>query len=219
MPANGSCYIERGETKILVAVYGPREIYRQNKLTALGDIFCDFKFAPFSSKKRKPLQTTKEEQLIAMHVQQSLLSVVCRQMLENTQLDVFMQVLQDDGSVLSTTLIAAGLALANASVPMFDIITAGTVGVFKNRTFLDPTAAEEELCEDGGHNHGIVTMAKLPTFNQVAGMWQTGHLFYEMLDEANSLIEAESKEIGQVVKQVLVRKIKDSKIEIGLDSE
>ena len=39
-----------------------------------------------------------------------------------SQVDVFVVVLENDGSTLATSLTAAGLALADASIHMFDLI-------------------------------------------------------------------------------------------------
>lgn len=45
----------------------------------------------------------------------------------NFQVDVYVLVLENDGSVLAAAINCAGLALADASVPMYDLVSAATM--------------------------------------------------------------------------------------------
>ena len=44
-----------------------------------------------------------------------------------SNVDVFVHVLQDDGGALAAAITAAGAALADASVPMYDLVTAAAL--------------------------------------------------------------------------------------------
>ena len=51
--AQGSAYIEQGQTKAICAVYGPREIPRKSDFTMKGILNCTIERTPFSGSKRK----------------------------------------------------------------------------------------------------------------------------------------------------------------------
>ncbi|XP_037033549.1 exosome complex component MTR3-like [Bradysia coprophila] len=207
--AKGSAYIELGNTKVIVAVYDPREIPKQNKYSALGELFCDFKFSSFASKKRRSPQTDSEEQSLALSMKRSLMPVVCRHEFPNFQVDIFANVIQDDGSVLGAAITCAGLALADAGIPMYDIITSTTVGIIDNKIILDPNAAEEDVCNNGfgDQEHGIIVMSRLSTHDQISELWQSGFIHLDTLQSANKLLLETTQEIVPIIKKILVKKI------------
>ena len=51
--AQGSAYIEQGQTKAICAVYGPREIPRKSDFTMKGILNCTIERTPFAGFKRK----------------------------------------------------------------------------------------------------------------------------------------------------------------------
>lgn len=148
-------------------------------------------------------------------MRRALESVVCRHEFPNFQVDIFANVLQDDGSALAAAITCAGLALADAGIPMYDVVTAVTVGCLDGgeRLLLDPTASEEDLCTNGAAadaEHGIVMMARLATLDQVAELWQTGSMRVETLRAAGALLERSNGEVVPIVQQILVRKVLNS---------
>lgn len=142
-------------------------------------------------------------------MKRSLMSVVCRHEFPNFQVDIFANVIQDDGSVLGAAITCAGLALADAGIPMYDIITATTVGVIDNKIILDPTAAEEDLCNNGfgDQEHGTIMMSRLSTHDQISELWQSGFIQLDTLKSANKLLLETTKEIVPIIKQILVKKV------------
>lgn len=134
---------------------------------------------------------------------------VCRHEFPNFQVDIFANVIQDDGSVLGAAITCGGLALADAGIPMYDIITATTVGIIDNRIILDPTAAEEDVCNNGlgDQEHGIIMMSRLSTHDQISELWQCGFIHLETLQLANKLLLETAKEIVPIIKQILVKKV------------
>lgn len=139
---------------------------------------------------------------------------MCRHEFPNFQVDIFAHCLQDDGSALAAAITAAGLALADAGIPMYDVITAATVGYIGQRQLLDPTAAEEELCSLGAEldgaaddEHGLVMMARLSTLDQVSELWQTGSLRLQTIQAASKRLAETNRGQVPIVQQILVRKV------------
>lgn len=136
-------------------------------------------------------------------------------------------VLQDDGSVLGAAITCAGLALADAGIPMYDVITATTVGIVDDQLLLDPSAAEEDLCQtglEGNAEHGVVMMSRLATHDQVSELYQSGALSIESLRTINDLLLSTNKEIVPIIKQILVKHVlrnvnNSTKDQISIDNK
>lgn len=139
----------------------------------------------------------------------ALQPAVCRHEFQNFQVDIFANVLQDGGSVLSSTITCAGLALADAGIPMFDIITASTIGFVDGKFFVDPDKNEEELCLQGNSKdeHGTLLVARLPTHEQISEFYITGILSQETIIKATNLANETNKKYVELVKQILVQKV------------
>uniref|UniRef100_A0A6B2EBB7 Putative exosomal 3'-5' exoribonuclease complex subunit rrp41-like protein n=1 Tax=Phlebotomus kandelakii TaxID=1109342 RepID=A0A6B2EBB7_9DIPT len=207
--AKGSAYMEVGATKVIVSVFDPRELPRQSKYSINGDLYCDFKFSPFACVHRKGLQTDNEEKSLAQALKRALEPAVCRHEFPNFQVDVFANVLEDDGSALAATITASGLALADAGIPMFDVLTATNAAILGERILMDPTRQEEELSlsSNSPDEHGLVTLARMSTHEQISEIWQTGSLKMETLQEAiDRLVEA-NRNVVPVIQQTLIERV------------
>lgn len=207
--AKGSAYLELGKTKVIVSIFDPREIKNQNKYSNSGELYCDFKFSPFASIKRKPPQTDSDEKSLSLALMRALLPAVCRHEFPNFQVDIYANIIQDGGSCLSAAITCAGLALADAGIPMYDVVTAATVGILNDKILLDPTNMEEDLCLQGtdSEEHGIVTMARLSTHEQISELWQSGFMTLTTLKSVNQLLIESNKALVPIIKQNLVKKI------------
>ena len=76
--AKGSAYLELNNTKVLVSVFEPREIPRLSEFTPNGEIYCEFKFAPFYGLERKGHIMDLEEKDLSIILKRSLEPAVCR---------------------------------------------------------------------------------------------------------------------------------------------
>uniref|UniRef100_A0A182WDZ1 Uncharacterized protein n=1 Tax=Anopheles minimus TaxID=112268 RepID=A0A182WDZ1_9DIPT len=219
--AKGSAYVELGNTKVIVSVFDPREIPKQSKFNQLGDLYCDFKYSPFASTVRKAPPTDARERSMATALTSALNPSVCRHLFPNLQIDVFVNVLEDDGSTLAVAITAAGLALGDASIPMFDVVMAATAGILGNRMIVDPTAEEETLCMDGytEGNHGMVVLAKLPTLDQVPEIWQYGNVDVETLWQTCKQLNTNCGDLVPIVQQLLVSKVQTHLRELEIESD
>lgn len=208
--AKGSAYIELGDTKVTVAVFDPREIPNKNKFNSQGELNCDFKFSPFACVRRRAPMPDSDEKSLARALHRALLPAVCRQEFPNFQVDVFVNVLEDDGSALAAAITAAGLALADAGIPMYDIITATNCGILDAKLFLDPTRVEEELCLSSSCvavDHGLITIARLSNHEQISEIWSCGSLDIEKVDKSLDVLSKSSQEVATVIEEVLVKRV------------
>lgn len=176
-----------------------------------GELFCDFKFAPYASK-RRPTKNDVVEKSLALSLKKALLPAVCRYAFANFQVDIFVYVIEDDGSVLSAAITAAGLAISDAGVPMYDIVTATTVAVFDNQVLIDPTKAEEDVCTsvDLDQEHGLIVMSSLHSLDQVSELWCCGLMSSETISRLTEVLREQNRQTAPIIKQILVNKVKNS---------
>lgn len=177
-----------------------------------GELFCEFKFSPFATKRRSVKNDVVEKSL-ALSLKRALLPAICRYAFTNFQVDIYINVIEDDGSVLAAAITAAGLAIADAGIPMYDIVTATAVAVLDNdRILIDPTKNEEETCNsvDSDQEHGTIVMSSLHTLEQVSELWCCGLMCSETVTRLTDVLRDQNKQIVPIVQQILVNKIKNS---------
>lgn len=206
--------MEMGQTKVMVSVFDPREIPNRSDYSLKGEIYCEFKFAPFSCPKRRLHQQDNEEKQCSFIMKKALESAVCLHELPNFQVDIYALVLHNDGSALSAAITAAGIALAEAGVPIYDMVTSVTVGVQQGINFLDPTLLEEQMCQTqfasgkySNPNHAVVIISKLPMQQQLCQFHQTGYMSLDQLKGSLELLTKASETIVPLVQKCLLNHV------------
>lgn len=179
-----------------------------NSFSDKGQLYCDFKYAPFSRETRKSVGDN-EEKLMSNNIRNALESVVCLHEFPNYQIDIFIMVLEDDGSVLSTSIMAAGLAFVDASIPCFDIIASSSAAFINGNILLDPSGKEEEIVSSTNpeENHGTVTISSLDSIDQISQIMFSGHIEPELLIKAKKQLLEINKEHVKYLKKVISLKI------------
>lgn len=142
--ADGSAYYEQGNTRVLAAIYGPREPTNRALLEHDRAIVkCEYSTAMFASTTyRRTWKGDRRSTAAALIVQKAFEGVVLVASYPRSQIDVYVQVLQDDGGALVAAINAASLALVNAGVAMSDFVVACGVGFVDDTFVVDPSAVE-----------------------------------------------------------------------------
>ncbi|XP_013149609.1 PREDICTED: exosome complex component MTR3 [Papilio polytes] len=210
--AKGSSYVEIKNTKVVCSVFDPREIPHQNEFSHLGQIYCEVKFAPFScSSQRRPPAPDAEDKALSEALRQAIEPAVCRHLFPNYQIDVFVYIIENDGSCLAAAINAASLALVDAAVPMYDMITASSMAIVEDKMFVVPNEEEEELAmkspESKEINHGVITLSMLSELSQITSFTQIGSLETACVIKAMDILEKECKELVPNIQKVVVRNV------------
>lgn len=100
-----------------------------------GDVFsdkaiieCDFKFTSFANKSsRRGYLKDQEEREYSNIIAQAVEIAIQREKFPKSSVSINILVLQDGGSSLSTAITCASLALADAGVPLYDLIAGCTI--------------------------------------------------------------------------------------------
>jgi len=142
--AMGSSIFKFGDTFALSAVYGPKPFHPKHLQDPQKAILrCRYSMAPFSTLERVRPGPSRRSIEISMVIKQALSSVIFFEDFPKTGIDVFMEVLQADASTRTAALNAASLALADAGVPMRDLVTSCSVGKVEGKLVLDLDGPED----------------------------------------------------------------------------
>ncbi|RKP27693.1 ribosomal protein S5 domain 2-type protein [Syncephalis pseudoplumigaleata] len=169
--ASGSAYIELGQTKVACAVYGPRQLKKQQGFSEQGRLYCEFKFATFACKKRRhPIRDPQEKEFSQIIVQ-ALAPSIRLDRLPKSVIDLYVTVIENDGtaSCLAAAITAASVALADAGVEMLDLVAATSLGYVHQQLLVDCSAAEEAY-----QQHTDLILAYMPSLGQVTHLLHRG---------------------------------------------
>lgn len=206
--ASGSAYIEQGKNKIIAAVYGPRELHPKHlAIPHRAAIRCRYRMAPFSTDTRKNSWFTRREQELSMVLREAMESVVFSDLYPRVAIDVFIEVLQSDGSTRVAGLTAAALALADAGVSIRDLISACSVGKVNGQVVLDVDGNEDQYGE------ADMPLAILPSTGEIVLHQLNGSLSPEEFDRGIDLAVEGCKKIYELQKEALKKKFENVKEE------
>lgn len=93
-----------------------------------------------------------------------------------SQIDVFVQVIQQDGGLLQACINGTTLALMNAGIPMLDFVCAVSGGVHSTQAMLDLTMLEENDVPN-------VTIAMMPKTRKVSLVTMETRLHVDRFEE------------------------------------
>ena len=160
--ANGSAYIEFGENKILAGVFGPRDVHPKHLAnTDRGIIRCRYHMQPFSVGERKNPAPSRREIEISKVIKEALEPAVMLENFPRTVVDVFIEILQADGGSRCAALDAAAVALADAGIPMRDMVSACAAGNVADTIVLDSTMRKIKKARQTCPWHTCLIWAKL----------------------------------------------------------
>ena len=143
--ANGSAYIEFGDNKILVGVYGPRDVHPKHMSdTNTGILRCRYHMTPFSVGERKNPAPSRREIEISKVIKEALEPALMLKQFPRTAVDVYMEILQADGGTRCAALTGASVALADAGIPMRDLVAGCAAGKAADTIILDVNNEEDQ---------------------------------------------------------------------------
>ena len=199
--ANGSALVEFGKTKVIAAVYGPRELHpRHISLPDRAVIRCRYHMAPFSTEERKNPAPSRREIELSKVIREALEAAIFTELYPRATIDVFIEVLQADGGTRTTGITAASLALADAGIPMKDLVAGVAVGKVDGVLVLDIDQVEDEYGE------ADMPVAMMPSLGKITLLQLNGVLTPEEFREALKLAEKGLREIYRLQREALRRK-------------
>lgn len=196
--ADGSAYVEWGKNKILAAVYGPREIHLKHLQRAERAILrVRYSMAPFSVEERKKPGPDRRSVEISKVIRGALEPALILEMFPRTSIDIFIEVLQADAGTRVAGVTAASLALADAGIPMKDLVAACAAGKVEGEIVLDLNKEEDNYGE------ADVPVAIMPIKNDITLLQMDGYLTKDEFLEAVRLAIKGAKAVYQKQREAL----------------
>ncbi len=147
--ADGSAMIEWGKNRVIAAVYGPREVFPKfltDPQKAL--VSARYVMAPFSSLedhgRSGPNRRSIEISKVAKHVFEN---AILTNKFPKTTVDIYMEVVQSDGGTRIAAITAAAVALADAGIPLKDIVAGCAIGKIDGELVVDLDKIEDNYGE------------------------------------------------------------------------
>lgn len=180
--ADGSAYLEIGGNKILAAVYGPRELHvRRIMRPDMAVIRCRYNMAPFSVGERKRPGPDRRSVEISKITADALRPAIFLEKFPRSTIDVFIEILEAEGGTRCAGITAASVALADAGIPMKDLVVSCAAGKADGNVVLD-------LSEDEDKNgQADVPIAIMPRSGEITLLQTDGHLTPDELNKALDL--------------------------------
>ncbi|KAL0464880.1 UNVERIFIED_CONTAM: Exosome complex component RRP41 [Sesamum latifolium] len=233
--ADGSAVFEMGNTKVIAAVYGPRE--GQNRSQQSNDqalvnyllqsqpaclnfvlskrpsfwvmslhgcqVRCEYSMANFSTgdRMRKPKGDRRSTE-ISLVIRQTMEACILTHLMPRSQIDIFVQVLQADGGTRSACINAATLALADAGIPMCDLVTSCSAGYLNGTPLLDLNYVEDSA---GGPD---VTVGILPKLDKVTLLQMDSKLQLDTFENVMQLAIEGCKAVASYIREILLENTK-----------
>jgi exosome complex component MTR3 len=215
--AAGSALVELGHTKVIAQAVGPVTASSDQVPSSIelnmeeGTLHCEVKYAPHTGFPASTLLaasvstmdhhstnqlssgkinswTIARETDLSSRLSSALAAAVPLKQYPKCALILKITVLQDDGNVLAACITAASLALADAAVEMYDLVTCGSVAVAKGGSDSDELAllADPDLAETQDAD-AVVTLAVLPNWKEVTLWEQSGSMSPDKVNQAMEL--------------------------------
>jgi len=199
--ADGSAYVEIGKNKVRAAVYGPRECHpRHLQDPTKAIIQCKYNMMAFSVSDRKRPGPDRRSVEISKIIAEALESVVLTELYPRASIDVYIEIMQANAGTRCAGLTAASVALADAGIPMRDIIPAVAVGKADGKVLLDLNKEEDNF------GQADVPMALIPKTNEIVLLQMDGNMTREEFDTAMKMGVAACHEIYELQKDALKRR-------------
>ncbi len=209
--ADGSAYFKIGNTVAYAAVYGPRELhpkFLQDPST--GILRCNYNMMPFSGmgNRVRPGQNRRAKE-ISLVTEKALLPVVDLKEYPNAVVDVFIELPQTDAGSRCAGICAASIALADAGIPMKDLVSAVSVGTVDGTIVVDLDYLEEAY-EEGSEGVADIPIAYIPSTKELSLLQMDGVITKDKLVEALETGKKACEEIIEIQKKALKEKYKIS---------
>jgi exosome complex component RRP41 len=203
--AAGSASFKIGKTWAIAAVYGPREIYpRFLANPKKGILRCHYNMMPFSgSGERIRPGNSRRSQEIAMVMTKALEPVIDLSDFPNSVVDVFVQLPQTDAGTRCAAISAASMALAQAGIPMKDMVSSIAVGQVDKMVCADLTY-NEEAYEEGPVSD--IPIAMIHNTKEISLLQMDGEISKEDLIKALELAKEASDKVYEVQQKALKEK-------------
>ncbi|MHC1610765.1 MAG: exosome complex exonuclease Rrp41 [Candidatus Methanospirareceae archaeon] len=203
--ADGSCYFEMGDNKALAAVYGPREMHPrhlQDAKTAV--VNYRYNMVPFSVDERKRPGPDRRSVEISKVSREALEPVILKEYYPRTTIDIYVEILHSDAGTRTAGINAASVALADAGIPMRDLVSSVAAGKIDGEVVLDLNAVEDNYGE------ADMPLAMVARTGTITMLQMDGHFTKDEFERGLKLAKKACREIYELQRAALIEKYSNS---------
>ncbi len=208
--ADGSAMFQIGKTVALAAVYGPRKMHPQHEQNPeKGTLRCTYNMNSFSVEDRIRPGPSRRSTEISKITEWALNPVVMLEKYPNQVVDVHINILQADAGTRCAGINAAAMALAQAGIPMKELVSSISVGKMDKTLVLDLDKYEDSEFEDGEGSTDIpVTFTHS---GELTHIQLDGKISPEQLKEVIAMAKKACDQIYEVQKEALKKSVEGKK--------
>jgi exosome complex component RRP41 len=199
--ADGSAYIEMGRNKILVGVFGPREMHpKRFSKPNMATLRCRYHMAPFSVNPRRSPAPSRRDNEISMVMRYALEPAVFLERYPRSVIDVYAEILEADGGTRTACINAASVALVDAGIPVRDLVASCAAGKIDGQLVLDLGDYEDK------EGDADVPLAYMPKTEHVTLLQMDGILTQDEFNGCIDLAIEGCKQIYEIQREALKKK-------------
>lgn len=208
--ADGSAMFSFGKTVAIAAVYGPRLLHPQHMQDPRSAILrVNYDLLSFSVSDRKKPGPNRRSQEISKVTEWALSPVLDLKDFPNTVIDVQIYIIQADASTRVAGINAASMALAQAGIPMKDLVCAVAIGKMDKDLVVDVDKDEEDF--EDGEGATDMPLAKFANSDKYTLMQLDGKIQPEIIPKALELAKKASEKIYDIQKKALKEVVGEEK--------
>jgi exosome complex component RRP41 len=156
--------------------------------------------APFSVDPRRSPAPSRRDTEISMVMRDALEPAMFLERYPRSAIDVYVEIIQADGGTRCASINAAAVAIADAGIPMKDLVAACAAGKYEGKIILDLGDYEDKKGESD------VPVAYMPKFDQVTLLQMEGIMTREETEECIKQAVEGCKKIYEIQKEALKKK-------------
>ncbi len=199
--ADGSAYVEWGGNIAIAACYGPREVHPRHMARPDRAVLrISYNMAPFSVSDRKRPGPDRRSVEISKVTSEALEPVVMTRLYPGTAIDVFIEILQAAAGTRCTGITAASVAIADAGIPMKDLVPACAAGKVGGEIVVDLFDIEDNFGE------ADLPMAIVPRTGDVSLLQMDGNFTPDEFKKAFELAKVGCEQVYEIQKDALRKK-------------
>ncbi len=202
--ADGSAMVEIGNTRVIASVFGPQDLHpRHLQESDRAVLKMRYNMAPFSVDDRMqpgPNRRAKEIQLVAKKALEPALEL---EHFPRAGIDISMEIIESDGGTRVTGITAAGLALADAGIPMKGLVSACASGL------VDETPVLDVMGEEDKYGNADIPIATINGGDEITLLQMDGDLTPEEVEECVELAKEGCKTLHEMQREALLEKYEE----------
>jgi len=199
--ATGSAMFTLGKTTAIAAVYGPRPLHpRHLQVSSRAYLRTIYSLLPFSTSERNRPGPSRRSKEICKVTMNALEPTVFLDEFPKATIDVYIDIIEANAGTRTAGINAASMALADAGIPMRDLVTSVAGGMIDGVPVIDLDGKEEDasVCD--------MPIAYMPREKKITLLQLDGKIQPEDTKKILKLAIKACEQIYQVQKEALRKK-------------